>query len=122
MDRKSLRNFAWPLAALGLWLILTLVRKGPKVWLGPVPVLGIFFALVMTGPLVEDIIVKATKGDPIPAILLGGYLSFGALIYIGYGFWNSRLGKGLPQIDDDGPGPGALQAELHGIGDSNKPD
>ncbi|RYF93796.1 MAG: amino acid permease [Caulobacteraceae bacterium] len=107
---------------LAIWLVFTIVKKGPKVWIGPVPVLGIFFALVMTGPLVEDIIVKALTGDPIPAILLTGYLSLGALIYIGYGFRNSRLGKGLRQIDDDGPGPGPMQAELHGIGDSNKPD
>ena len=126
---KFLLNSGWTntgaiIAAvvLGAWLILTLVKKGPKVWIGPVPVFGIFFALVMTGPLVEDIIVKATKGDPLPAILLGGYLSLGALIYIFYGFWNSRLGKGLPQIDDDGPGPSPLEAQLHGVGDSNKPD
>ena len=105
---------------LGLWLIFTIVKKGPKVWIGPVPVLGIFFALIMTGPLVEDIIVKALTGDPIPAILLSSYLGLGALIYIGYGYRNSRLGKGLRQIDDDdGPdaGPGPLQAELHGLGD-----
>jgi APA family basic amino acid/polyamine antiporter len=107
---------------LALWLIFTLVKKGPKVWIGPVPVLGIFFALIMTGPLIEDIVTKALTGDPIPAILLGGYLSLGALIYIGYGYRNSRLGKGLPQIDDDGPGPGALEAQLTGIGDSNKAD
>lgn len=103
-------------------LVLAIVKKGPKVWIGPVPVLGIFFALIMTGPLVEDIIVKAATGDPIPAILLGSYLGLGALIYIGYGYRNSRLGRGLPQIDDDGPGPSPMEAQLHGVGDSNKPD
>ena len=103
------------------WLAYAATRK-TKVWVGPVPVLGIFFALVMTGPLIEDIFLKAASGDPIPAILLGSYAAIGALIYIGYGYRNSRLGKGLGQIDDDGPGPGAMQAELHGIGDSNKPD
>jgi len=103
-------------------LVMAVVKKGPKVWIGPVPVLGIFFALIMTGPLIEDIIVKATSGDPIPAILLGGYFSLGALIYIGYGYRNSRLGHGLPQIDDDGPGPSPQEALLHGVGDSNKPD
>ncbi|MDP1738720.1 MAG: amino acid permease [Caulobacter sp.] len=86
------------------------------------PVLGIFFALVMIAPLMLDIYDKAQKGDLIPATLLGGYLSLGGLIYIFYGFWNSRLGKGLPQHDDDGPGPGAMQAQVHGIGDSNAPD
>ena len=98
------------------WLAFALTRK-EKVWIGAVPVLGIFFALVMTGPLIEDIFVKAASGDPIPAILLSSYAAVGALIYIGYGYRNSRLGKGLGQIDDDGPGPGAMQAEVHGIGD-----
>lgn len=106
---------------LGLWLVASFFAKS-KVWIGPVPVLGIFFALIMTGPLVEDIFLKAAAGDPIPATILGSYLAVGAAIYIFYGFWNSRLGKGLGQIDDDGPGPGAMQAEVHGIGDSNKPD
>jgi APA family basic amino acid/polyamine antiporter len=101
---------------LGLWFVVALFRKG-KVWIGPVPVLGIFFALVMTGPLIEDIFVKAASGDPIPAILLSSYAAVGALIYIAYGYRNSRLGKGLGQVDDDGPGPGAMQAEVHGIGD-----
>ncbi len=108
-------------AAMALWLVFSLFAK-TRVWIGPVPVLGIFFALIMTGPLVEDIIVKATSGDPIPAILLGSYLSVGAAIYIFYGFWNSRLGKGLSQIDDDGPGPSPMEAQAHGIGDSNAPD
>ena len=108
-------------AILALWFVLSLFQKS-KVWIGPVPVLGIFFALIMTGPLVEDIFLKAAKGDMIPATLLGSYLSVGAAIYILYGFWNSRLGKGLPQIEDDGPGPGAMQAQVHGIGDPTKPD
>src|SRR3990167_4778748 len=108
-------------AILALWFVLSLFQKS-KVWIGPVPVLGIFFALIMTGPLVEDIFLKAAKGDMIPATLLGSYLSVGAAIYILYGFWNSRLGKCLPQIEDDGPGPGAMQAQVHGIGDPTKPD
>ena len=106
---------------MALWLVFSLFAK-TRVWIGAVPILGIFFALIMTGPLIEDIVVKANSGDPIPAILLGGYLAVGALIYIFYGFWNSRLGKGLPQIDDDGPGPSPMEAQAHGIGDSNAPD
>lgn len=104
---------------LGLWLVLSLFQKS-KVWIGPVPVLGIFFALVMTGPLIEDIVLKAASGDPIPAYLLGGYAALGALIYISYGYWNSRLGKGLPQLDDDqGAGPGPEQAIVGGLGDGH---
>ncbi|MBX3478853.1 MAG: amino acid permease [Caulobacter sp.] len=86
------------------------------------PLLGIFFALAMIGPLLFDIYAKAMTGDMIPAILLTGYLILGAFIYIAYGYRNSRLGKGLGQIDDDGPGPGALGAQLHGIGDPKSPD
>jgi len=86
-----------------------------KAPLGPVtPILGILFALIMVAPLLLDIYAKAQKGDLIPATLLGGYLALGALIYIFYGFWNSRLAKGLPQHGDDGL-PGVLEAQLHGL-------
>ncbi|MDB5433433.1 MAG: amino acid permease-associated region [Caulobacter sp.] len=81
------------------------------------PILGIFFALVMIAPLIWDIISKAMKGDLIPATLLGGYILLGALIYIGYGYRNSRLGKGLPQIvTDQDAGPGPEQAIAGGVG------
>lgn len=104
---------------MGLWLVFSLFQKA-KVWIGPVPVFGIFFALVMTGPLVEDIVLKATTGDPIPAILLGSYAALGALIYASYGYWNSRLGKGLPQLDDDqAAGRGPEQAIAKGLGDGH---
>jgi APA family basic amino acid/polyamine antiporter len=84
------------------------------------PILGIVFALVMIAPLILDMISKATKGDPIPLMLLLGYLALGALIYIGYGYRNSRLGQGLPQIDDDqGAGPGPEQAIAKGIGEGH---
>jgi APA family basic amino acid/polyamine antiporter len=84
------------------------------------PILGIVFALVMIAPLILDMIQKAMNGDPIPASLLGGYLLLGALIYLTYGYRNSRLGQGLPQIDDDqGAGPGPEQAIAKGLGDGH---
>jgi APA family basic amino acid/polyamine antiporter len=84
------------------------------------PVLGIFFALVMIAPLLLDMLQKAVHGDAIPASLLGGYLLLGALIYAGYGYRHSRLGRGLPQIDDDqGAGPGPEQAIAKGLGDGH---
>jgi basic amino acid/polyamine antiporter, APA family len=87
-------------------------------WGAVVPILGIFFALVMAVPLITDIFAKAMHGDPIPAYILGGYLLLGALIYGGYGYSHSRLGLGLAQLDDDqGAGPGAEQAIAHGVGD-----
>ncbi|WP_308238208.1 amino acid permease [Phenylobacterium sp. J367] len=82
------------------------------------PVLGVFFALVMIAPLILDMGTKAANGDPIPLMLLLGYLSLGALIYIAYGYRNSRLGNGLPQIDaDQEAGTGPEQAIARGIED-----
>ena len=75
----------------GVWI------KGA--WIGLVPVLGIFFCLVMVTPLVIDIVIKARSGDPIPAILLLSYAAVGATIYIFYGYKNSRLAKGLDVLD-----------------------
>jgi basic amino acid/polyamine antiporter, APA family len=84
------------------------------------PLLGIFFALVMVVPLITDMIAKARSGDPIPALILGGYILVGAAIYAFYGYRNSRLGQGLPQIDDDqGAGPGPEQAIARGLGDGH---
>ena len=68
-------------------------------WIGLVPVLGIFFCLVMVTPLVIDIVIKARSGDPIPAILLLSYAAVGATIYMFYGYKNSRLAKGLDVLD-----------------------
>jgi basic amino acid/polyamine antiporter, APA family len=84
------------------------------------PLLGIVFAIIMAAPLVLDIFGKAASGDPIPAYLLTGYLALGALIYILYGYRNSRLGQGLPQIDaDQEAGTGPEQAIARGIRDGN---
>ena len=68
----------------------------------------------MAGPLIEDIITKALADDPIPAMILGGYLVLGAAIYLFYGLPNSRLAKGLEIIDDSAL-PGPLEAALHGV-------
>ncbi len=81
------------------------------------PILGIIGSLVMAAPLLADIILSAIKGDIIPASILGGYIVLGAMLYAGYGLKHSRLAQGLGQRDVDGiPGPGAMQAELRGIG------
>ncbi len=79
-----------------------------------IPVLGIIFAGIMAAPLIADIILKATHGDPIPAFILGGYLVIGAALYAFYGLPNSRLAQGL-DIIDDAPLPTAMEAAAHGL-------
>jgi len=45
----------------------------------------------MVAPLLLDIFEKATQGDAIPAMLLGGYCALGAVIYCVYGLRHSKL-------------------------------
>jgi len=87
------RPFRVPLG--GIWV--------GRVWIGLVPVLGIAFCLVMVVPLIADIYGKARSGDPLPAILLSGYLAIGAAIYLFYGRRHSRLAQ---------PKTGAVDAAL----------
>jgi hypothetical protein len=62
-------------------------------------------------------VLSVIKGDPIPAVLLVGYIVLGAVIYLVYGLHHSRLAKGLGQRDSDqDAGPGPMQAEVHGVG------
>jgi APA family basic amino acid/polyamine antiporter len=63
------------------------------------PLLGVFGALVMAVPLLADMVLSVLKGDPIPAMILGGYVVLGAAIYVGYGLRHSRLALGLGQRD-----------------------
>ena len=100
--------------AAAVLLVLAILRKGPPVWMGFVPLAGVFFAFVMAGPLIEDVVVKAATGDPLPAWLLTGYFTLGAAIYVGYGYWNSRLAQGLQAIEDT-PGLSPLEAQRHGV-------
>jgi APA family basic amino acid/polyamine antiporter len=101
-----------------LWLALVWKKRATKVWMGTAPVLGIVGAMIMVGPLIEDVFRKLLAGDPIPAILLGGYAVLGALIYIFYGIRHSRLAKG-EDISEDYAGTGPMAAELVGIRDDH---
>ena len=75
------------------------------------PILGAFFCIVfMMGPILLDIVSKGIgkdllgsifgspdtkfQRDPVALGILVGYIIVGALIYIGYGYRNSRLGRG----------------------------
>lgn len=72
-----------------------------RVWIGLVPMLGIAFCLVMIVPLIGDIFGKALSGDPLPAMLLLGYIAIGAAIYLLYGRRHSRLAGDQAQRDRD---------------------
>ena len=81
------------------------------------PILGIVGAMVMAGPLLADMALSTVNGDPIPGVILVCYIALGAVIYITYGYRNSRLAQGLGQrVSDQDAGPGPMQAEVHGIG------
>ncbi len=86
-----------------------------RYWLGTTPMMGILFAAIMAGPLIEDIIQKAMADDPIPAIILGSYLVLGAAIYLIYGVPNSRLAQGLEILDDDSGLPEMLDVSVRGL-------
>lgn len=104
------------LVALGAvaWLSSVWRTRQERVWIGVVPMGGIFFALIMITPLLEDIVTKAMNDDPIPAYILGSYLVVGVLIYVFYGYRNSRLAQGLECVDDS-PLPTAHEAIAHGL-------
>ncbi len=97
-----------------LWLVLSWRSRLDRWWIGATPVLGIVGAVTMAEPLIQDITEKALRGDRIPATLLGGYIVLGAIIYLVYGLWNSRLAKGLP-VRDEGLPQGAFDAIAHGV-------
>jgi len=76
------RPFRVPLG--GVWI------RG--VWIGTVPVCALVLCLGLGGPVLYDILVKASQGDAIPAVILALYLIAGAWIYARYGYRNSRVG------------------------------
>jgi APA family basic amino acid/polyamine antiporter len=45
-------------------------------------------------------IVHAMNDNPLPLMILGGYAAVGAVIYIAYGFWHSKLAKGIDITED----------------------
>jgi len=102
------------LIVAGIWLMRCRQDRVTRYWMGTVPIGGIFFAVLMMGPLIEDIIRKALSGDAIPAIILSSYLVLGALIYLLYGMRHSRLAQGLDVLDDSTL-PGPMEAAVHGI-------
>lgn len=84
------RPFSVPLG--GLWI------RG--FWIGTVPVAAILLCLLMMVPVILDVILRAFKGDWIPAAILGIYILLGAVTYARYGAQNSRIRN--PQLAEAG--------------------
>ena len=63
------------------------------VWIGIVPALGILFCVVMAAPLLIDLVGELFNGNPVPALLLLGYVVLGAACYLFYGMRHSALGR-----------------------------
>ncbi|MDO9587332.1 MAG: amino acid permease [Brevundimonas sp.] len=58
-------------------------------------VLGILACLFLASQNLIPMFQHAAEDNPLPLMLLGGYAAVGAVIYAAYGFWHSKLAKGI---------------------------
>jgi len=65
-------------------------------WIGIAPALGILFCFIMSAPLFVDMTHALLTGNPLPAILLGSYISLGIVTYFGYSRRRSHMGASSP--------------------------
>lgn len=61
---------------------------------------GIFACLGLAAFNFAPMIEHALNDNPLPLILLGCYAAVGAVIYAVYGFWHSKLAKGIDITED----------------------
>lgn len=78
--------------------------------------LGIAACLFLAWQNFQPMIQHAMDDNPLPLMLLGGYAAIGALVYIIYGFWHSKLAKGI-DITEDSSLETAAEAFAHGVDD-----
>jgi APA family basic amino acid/polyamine antiporter len=82
-------------------------------------VLGILACLFLASQNLIPMFQHAAEDNPLPLMLLGGYAVIGAVIYAAYGFWHSKLAKGI-DITEDATLESAVEALGHGV--DNKKD
>lgn len=82
-------------------------------------VLGICACLFLASQNLIPMFQHAAEDNPLPLMLLGGYAAIGAIIYAAYGFWHSKLAKGI-DITEDTTLETAVEALGHGV--DNKKD
>ena len=63
-------------------------------------VLGILACLFLASQNLIPMFQHAAEDNPLPLMLLGGYAALGAVIYAIYGFWHSKLARGIDITED----------------------
>jgi APA family basic amino acid/polyamine antiporter len=63
--------------------------------------LGIAACLFLASQNLIPMFQHAAEDNPLPLMLLGGYAVIGAIIYAAYGFWNSKLAKGIDITEEN---------------------
>jgi basic amino acid/polyamine antiporter, APA family len=79
-------------------------------------VLGIMACLFLAWQNFKPMIDRALADDPVPLAILGVYALVGAFVYAAYGYWHSKLAKGI-DITEDHDLPTAVEAMAHGVDD-----
>jgi len=82
-------------------------------------VLGILACLFLASQNLIPMFQHAAEDNPLPLMLLGGYAAVGAIIYAAYGFWNSKLAKGIDITEETTM---SSPAEAMGSGVDNQKD
>jgi len=79
-------------------------------------VLGILSCLFLAWQNFKPMIDRALADDPVPLTILGVYALVGAIVYAAYGYWNSKLAKGI-DITEDSSLPTPAEALARGVDD-----